>query len=121
MAMQSGTVPLGEVLQALASVTNGELRTLLSPDGVPPPAGVLREQLRQWSATARRRFAEAAALPWAVERADDLLAAEGARARVRRVDARVAEATDLSHMMHSQLYALQARVSVVARANADRF
>ena len=94
--MQSGTVPLGEVLQALASVTNGELRTLLSPDGVPPPAGVLREQLRQWSATARRRFAEAAALPWAVERADDLLAA-GARARVRRVDARVAEATDLSH------------------------
>ena len=78
--MQSGTVPLGEVLQALASVTNGELRTLLSPDGVPPPAGVLREQLRQWSATARRRFAEAAALPWAVERADDLLAAE-ARAR----------------------------------------
>ena len=54
--MQSGTVPLGEVLQALASVTNGELRTLLSPDGVPPPAGVLREQLRQWSATARSEF-----------------------------------------------------------------
>ena len=49
MLSQSGTVPLGELLQALASVTNGELRTLLSADGVPRyrvAGGWISERLR---------------------------------------------------------------------------